>query len=60
MKKVFALVISLVLLGSMAMAEVFDISSMGNEELEELQFALSQEVANRGIEKLLYLSKEHM
>lgn len=57
MKKVIALAIALVLLGSIAMAEAFDVSSMGDEELEELQFVLSQEVVNRGIEKTAILKQ---
>ena len=51
MKKVIALVIALVLLGSMAMAEIPDVSSLTDEELATLQKALSEEFSERGIEK---------
>lgn len=51
MKKVIALVIALVLLGSSAMAEIPDVSSLTDDELETLQKALSAEVSERGIEK---------
>nr|DAM67725.1 MAG TPA: hypothetical protein [Caudoviricetes sp.] len=57
MKKVIALVISLVLLGSVAMAEIPDVSSLTDEELETLQKALSAEFSERGIEKSAVLTQ---
>lgn len=51
MKKVIALMIILALLGSVAMAEIPDVSSLTDEELGTLQKALSAEVSERGIEK---------
>lgn len=57
MKKVIALIIVLVLLGSAAMAEIPDVSALTDEELSELQAALSQEVVGRGIEKSTILEQ---
>ncbi len=57
MKKVLALIAVLVLLGSVAMAEIPDVSSLTDEELAELQMALSQEIVDRQIEKATILEQ---
>ena len=57
MRKVIALVIVLVLLGSSAMAEIPDVSSLTDEELVELQMVLSQEIVGRQIEKVTILEQ---
>lgn len=57
MKKVLALVVILVLLGSTAMAEIPDISSLTDDELLKMQLVLSQEIANREIEKTAILKQ---
>lgn len=55
MKKVIALVISLVLLGSGAMAEIPDVSSLTDEELATLQETIAYELSERGFEKTAIL-----
>lgn len=57
MKKVIALTIMLVLLGSIAMAEIPDISSLTDDELFEMQLTLNREIVDRGLEKTTLLKQ---
>ena len=57
MKKVLALVIILVLLGSTAMASAVDFSTMTDEEIIELVENAYSEIVSRGIEKTAILKQ---
>lgn len=57
MKRVIALIISLVFLGSAAMAEIPDVELLSNEDLVKLLYYAQNEIVARGIEKSSFVEQ---